>query len=117
MTRPSQWFRVRTQDQEADSFQDILDMLFSASVFIYVGAIIPWGDYATGNTELGIDPWRVVVLGIAVLLVRRLPWVVALAKLIPALTTTNEAFFAGFFGPIGISVSCSVVQNVLGDLD
>jgi NhaP-type Na+/H+ or K+/H+ antiporter len=83
-------------------------------VFIYIGAIMPWS--AFGNFA-GITPWRLVVLGICVMLLRRLPWVIALVCLvfsqspfsltlekvhfIPALPTWREAGFAGFFGPIG----------------
>lgn len=96
------WYRVRTQVEEQDSFQDILDSLLNTAVFIYIGAIIPWDAYNSADSALGIAPWRIVVLGICVLLVRRLPWVVALSKLIPAITSLKEAFFAGHFGPIGV---------------
>lgn len=96
------WYRVRTQVEEEDSFQDILDSLLNAAIFIYIGAIIPWADYNTGGTSLDIDPWRIVVLGIAVLAVRRLPWLVALSKAIPAVKNVSESLFAGWFGPIGV---------------
>lgn len=96
------WYRVRTQVEEEDSFQDILDSLLNAAIFIYIGAIIPWADYNTAASALQISPWRIVVLGICVLTVRRLPWVVALHRLIPAITNFQEALFAGWFGPIGV---------------
>lgn len=90
------WFRIRSEESD---IQDILDMLLNAAVFIYIGAIIPWGFY---HTEGGIEAWRIVVLGITVLLLRRPPWVIASMKIIPALSTWGEAAFAGFFGPIGV---------------
>lgn len=46
--------------------------------------------------------WRLVVLAILVLLVRRLPVVLALYKFIPAIKTWREAVFTGWFGPIGV---------------
>ncbi|CEH15835.1 related to na h-exchanging protein [Ceraceosorus bombacis] len=97
------WYRIRTREQEMDSWQDNIDALFSTSAFIYIGAIIPWGDYSTGGSSLGIDPWRVVVMAIAVLLVRRLPAVLAMYKIIPAVSELKEALFLGWFGPIGVS--------------
>ncbi|PWN22554.1 hypothetical protein BCV69DRAFT_281530 [Microstroma glucosiphilum] len=90
------WFRIRSEESD---IQDILDMLLNAAVFIYIGAIIPWGFY---HTDGGIEAWRIVVLGITVLLLRRPPWVIASMKIIPALSTWGEAAFAGFFGPIGV---------------
>lgn len=42
------------------------------------------------------------MLAILVLLFRRLPIVLALYKLIPAIKTWREAVFTGWFGPIGV---------------
>ena len=67
-------------------------------MFLYIGAILPWSQF----TEFSLTPWRLVVLGILVMLVRRLPWVLALSHFIPALPTWRESIFAGFFGPIGV---------------
>lgn len=96
------WYRVRTQVEEEDSFQDILDSLLNAAVFIYIGAIIPWSEYNSGSAFLEISPWRIVLLGICVIVLRRLPWVVLMMKGIPAITSVSEALFAGWFGPIGV---------------
>ncbi|CAO1622222.1 unnamed protein product [Jaminaea pallidilutea] len=98
------WFRIRSEESDV---QDILDNLLNAAVFIYIGAIIPWDWYhvaATidGPTVGGIETWRIVVLGITVLLLRRPPWVIAATKAIPALRTFGESAFAGWFGPIGV---------------
>ena len=73
---------------------------------------MPWEHF---GDWYGITPWRLVILGILVMLVRRLPWVVlfvsgplrvrtllhAQSRFIPTLPTWREAAFAGFFGPIG----------------
>ncbi|SPO23450.1 related to Na+/H+-exchanging protein [Ustilago trichophora] len=91
------WFRIRTEDND---FQEIIDTVLNMTVFVYIGAIIPWADYS--NPELQLTGWRVVVLGIAVLLLRRPPWVIAATRAIPALRDFKESAFAGWFGPIGV---------------
>ncbi|UZJ51572.1 hypothetical protein CBS101457_000892 [Exobasidium rhododendri] len=96
------WYRVRTQVEEEDSFQDILDSLLNAAVFIYIGAIIPWSEYSSATSVVDIAPWRIVLMGICIIVLRRLPWVVAMWKAIPAITSFSEALFAGWFGPIGV---------------
>lgn len=113
------WYRVRTQVEEEDSFQEILDSLLNAAIFIYIGAIIPWADYNTGSSALGIAPWRIVVLGITVLILRRLPWVVALMKAIPAITSLSEAVFAGECPPdVGMKLRCAnKLKTLKGTLD
>ncbi|KAK4688341.1 sodium/hydrogen antiporter, partial [Tremellales sp. Uapishka_1] len=90
------WFRVQTEDH---AFQDVIDQLLASAIFLYIGAIMPWSEF--GNYA-SITPWRLVILGITVMLLRRLPWVVAMVHWIPALPTWREAAFAGFFGPIGV---------------
>ncbi|WVW82386.1 hypothetical protein I302_104393 [Kwoniella bestiolae CBS 10118] len=89
------WFRLETEDH---GFQDVIDQLLNSGIFLYIGAIIPWSDFS----KYSLSPWRLVVLGILIMLVRRLPWVWALSRWIPALKTTRESVFAGFFGPIGV---------------
>lgn len=91
------WFRIRTEDND---FQEIIDTVLNMAVFVYIGAIIPWDDYS--NPDLQLTGWRVVVLGITVLLLRRPPWVIAATKAIPALRDFKESAFAGWFGPIGV---------------
>lgn len=91
------WFRIRTEDND---FQEIIDTVLNMTVFVYIGAIIPWSAYS--NPELQLTGWRVVVLAITVLLLRRPPWVIAATKAIPALRDFKESAFAGWFGPIGV---------------
>ncbi|KAL4402101.1 sodium:proton antiporter [Malassezia pachydermatis] len=91
------WFRLRLEEND---FQEIIDMLLNAAVFMYIGMIIPWQDYS--NEEIGINGWRIVLLGIAVILLRRPPWVMLMYKIIPVLKSFNESIFVGWFGPIGV---------------
>ncbi|CDS08464.1 hypothetical protein LRAMOSA09826 [Lichtheimia ramosa] len=91
------WFRQETEEAH---FQDVIDMMLNLAVFVYIGAIIPWSDF--GNQELGLTPWRLVVIAILILLFRRLPIVVALKPFMPAIKTYREAVFSGWFGPMGV---------------
>lgn len=77
----------------------IVDLLINCTTFIYIGATMPFDDW---NSEvLKITPWRLVVLAIAILFLRRLPAIILLYKFIPDITTFQEALFCGHFGPMG----------------
>ncbi|KAI8375837.1 Sodium/hydrogen exchanger family-domain-containing protein [Blakeslea trispora] len=91
------WFRQETEEAH---FQEVIDMMLNLAVFIYIGAIIPWSDF--GNAELGLTPWRLVVIAILILVFRRLPVMVLLKPVMPALKTYREAVFSGWFGPMGV---------------
>lgn len=91
------WFRLETKD---DSLQPTIDMLLNVTIFLWYGAFLPWEDFGSSSV---ISTWRVVVLGLLVLLLRRLPWVFLMHKRIPQIVDTKQAIFVGFFGPIGVS--------------
>jgi NhaP-type Na+/H+ or K+/H+ antiporter len=52
------------------------------------------------NPALGITPWRLVVLFIAILALRRIPSVLLLYRWVPEISTWREALFTGHFGPV-----------------
>lgn len=88
-----------TQTQEA-VFSSVLDSLFNVGAFVYVGAWMPFGSLQSGDTSLTV--WRLVIIALLILLLKRLPAVVALYAWIPDMRTYREAVFCGHFGPIGI---------------
>ncbi|KAI8329209.1 Cation/H+ exchanger, partial [Chlamydoabsidia padenii] len=92
-----EWFRKETEEAH---FQDVIDMMLNLAVFVYIGTIIPWSEF--GNSSIGLSPWRLVVIAILILVFRRLPIVIALKPLMPAITTYREAIFSGWFGPMGV---------------
>lgn len=75
-------------------------MLLNVAVFVWFGAITPWYQFAHNNV---IPIYRLIPLGILVLLLRRLPVVYALHKKIHQIEEVRQALFVGFFGPIGVS--------------
>lgn len=87
--------------QTAESvFSSVIDLLFNVAAFIYVGAWMPFDSFT--NATLKLSVWRLIVIAILVLLLRRLPIMIMLYKFIPDVKTFREAVFSGHFGPIGI---------------
>lgn len=85
-------------------------MLIFQFIFLYIGALLPF-DYWHTDTNV-VDGWRLFVLGVLVLLLRRLPFIIPMvcarkartnlqARLMPCLDGWKEAAFVGYFGPIG----------------
>ncbi|WAR60080.1 hypothetical protein PtB15_9B17 [Puccinia triticina] len=91
------WF---TESIEASNFSSILDLLINCTTFIYIGATIPFSSW--NDASLTLVPWRLVVLGFSIILLRRLPILVIMQKIVPDLKTNREAVFSGHFGPIGV---------------
>lgn len=91
------WFRLETED---DSLQPTIDMLLNVSVFMWFGAVCPWHKFVANDV---IPVYRLIPLGIMVLLFRRVPMVLAFHKFIHQIEDIRHALFVGFFGPIGVS--------------
>ena len=58
-----------------------------------------WSEF--GSTDIGLTAWRLPVLAILVLLLKRLPAMFVLYRWIPDVHNRHEALFTGWFGPIG----------------
>ncbi|KAG0764499.1 hypothetical protein G6F62_005324 [Rhizopus arrhizus] len=91
------WFRVETENAH---LMEVVDNLLNLSIFVYLGLTMPWSLF--NDASIQITVWRLIVLAILVLLLRRLPIIMALYKFIPAIHTWREAVFTGWFGPIGV---------------
>lgn len=85
-----------------DSLQPTIDMLLNVAIFMWYGAVCPWHRFVSNPT---VPIYRLIPLGIMVLLFRRLPMVLAFywRGSIHQLEDIRQAFFTGFFGPIGVS--------------
>jgi sodium/hydrogen antiporter len=75
-------------------------MLLNLSIFIWYGAICPWASFRLNDV---IPTYRLIFLGVLILLFRRVPVVLSMHKYIPEIEHFQQAAFVGFFGPIGVS--------------
>ncbi|GAA6013430.1 hypothetical protein JCM10207_008841 [Rhodosporidiobolus poonsookiae] len=91
------WF---TESIEESNFSSTIDLLANCAIFIYLGATMPFNAWNDEYTTL--TPWRLVLLCLGILALRRLPGMYALQWWIPDIKTRREAVFAGHFGPMGV---------------
>lgn len=70
------------------------------SIFMWYGAVCPWSSFA--HTDV-IPVYRLIFLGVLILLFRRIPEIFAMHLHIAQIEQTRQALFVGFFGPIGVS--------------
>ncbi|KAJ7723808.1 Sodium/hydrogen exchanger family-domain-containing protein [Mycena metata] len=95
------WDGFFNRQTEESVFSSVIDLLFNVAAFVYVGAWMPFSSFQD-PTHTTLQVWRLVVLAICVLLLRRLPIMLALYRWIPDIKTAREAIFSGHFGPIGV---------------
>jgi NhaP-type Na+/H+ or K+/H+ antiporter len=87
------------------SFHDAISKFFTLPVFALFGATLPWQEWLT----LG---WSGLIIVAAILLLRRLPTIFLIKPMLKQIGSVNDAVFAGWFGPIGISTLFYVVLAV-----
>ncbi|GAA3630513.1 cation:proton antiporter [Streptomyces chitinivorans] len=80
---------------DEDKNDEAVNRFLVLPLFVVLGAMIPWREWG----ELGW--WRGVLLVLGVLLLRRLPVLLALKR--PLSLTWSDTLFMGWFGPIGVS--------------
>ena len=94
------WFRAET---EKDSFQPTIDMLINLAIFMWFGAVCPWSEFVHNDGRIPI--YRLLALGILILIFRRLPVVWLMARKIRQCHTLTHTLFMGYFGPIGVGAA------------
>lgn len=87
-----------SEREDAGEIAATFDRFFSLPIFALIGAVLPWSAWA----DLG---WRGPALVVAVLLLRRLPVVLAVHRWVKPLRSLGDALFVGWFGPIGIAAT------------
>lgn len=91
------WFAAKTHESNVSN---VIDVLLNYAYFVYLGSILPWEDF--NNSDIGLDVWRLIILSLVVIFLRRIPAVLSLKPLIPDIKSWREAMFIGHFGPIGV---------------
>src|SRR5258706_12472553 len=94
---PFAWDSHFNEHTKNSVFSSVIDLLFNVAVFVYIGAWMPFDAFNSEST--GVTVWRLVVLAILIILLRRLPIMIVLYKWIPNVHTFQEALFSGHFGP------------------
>ncbi|KAF9452355.1 hypothetical protein P691DRAFT_235150 [Macrolepiota fuliginosa MF-IS2] len=85
---------------DGEAFASVIEYILNCGCFFYIGAWLPWKDF--NLPDIGISPWRLIVLCIGVLALRRIPAVLVLYKWVPEIANWKEALFCGHFGPMGV---------------
>lgn len=67
---------------------------------MWFGAVCPWTLFVHNNV---IPIYRLIFIGVLILLFRRVPIVYAMHWKIQQIEQKQQALFVGFFGPIGVS--------------
>jgi hypothetical protein len=86
-------FKAQT---EGDLFSAVIDLLLNCAAFIYIGAWLPFASY--NMPELGIVPYRLILLFLCILVLRRIPALLLLYPWVPEIRDWKEALFSGHFG-------------------
>ncbi|KAJ7768962.1 Sodium/hydrogen exchanger family-domain-containing protein [Mycena metata] len=94
------WDQHFNEVTENEVFSSVIDLVLNCACFVYIGAWMPFSTF--NSPELGITPWRLIVLFLAILALRRIPSVLLLYRWVPEITTWREALFTGHFGPMGV---------------
>lgn len=88
---------VNTEDETREErMQEAVNRFFVLPVFVLLGLALPWQQWL----ELG---WAGLLLVVAVLLLRRLPAVLAVTPILPQACGLRDTLFLGWFGPIGVA--------------
>lgn len=94
-------FLTETEERH-DEVNSCVDVLLNFGGFMYIGAILPWGQFHDPDGT-GLTYGRLVGLGLMVLAFRRIPAIYMTYKFMPKVCQDwKEALFMGYFGPIGI---------------
>lgn len=81
---------------EEERVQEAVNRFFILPIFVLLGVALPWEEWL----KLG---WAGLLLAGAVLLLRRLPAVLAVNPLLGRVRGVGNALFLGWFGPIGVA--------------
>ena len=100
------WFSKKTKESKVST---VIDLLLNYAYFIYFGAIVPWSSF--NDPQIGCDVWRLIILALIVILLRRIPAVLILKRWIPDIKSWREALFVGHFGPIGVGAVFAAILS------
>ena len=80
----------------AERVQEAFTRFMTIPALVLFGTVLPWQRWFTMG-------WPLFLLAVVILLLRRIPMVVALKAGLKPLKTDADVLFAGWFGPIGVA--------------
>jgi sodium/hydrogen antiporter len=87
---------VKGDRARQEQMQESVTRFFILPIFVLLGLALPWQEWL----DLG---WSAVLLIVAVLLLRRLPALLAASPLLGPVCGLRNALFVGWFGPVGVA--------------
>ena len=81
---------------EDEVFSSVIDLVLNCGCFIYIGAWMPFNMF--NAPELDLTPWRLFIVFLAVMFLRRIPPLLLLYPWVPEIASWKEALFSGHFG-------------------
>ncbi|TBU30283.1 Sodium/hydrogen exchanger family-domain-containing protein [Dichomitus squalens] len=85
---------------EDEVFSSVIDLVLNCGCFIYIGAWMPFNMF--NAPELDLTPWRLFIVFLAVMILRRIPPLLLLYPWVPEIASWREALFSGHFGQMGV---------------
>nr|WP_228035135.1 cation:proton antiporter [Oculatella sp. LEGE 06141] len=85
------------QRAREDNVQEAINRFFTLPIFILLGLMLPWQQWAA------IGWWRLGLLAVMVLLLRRIPAILLFGRWIKPIQNRAETYFVGWFGPVGVA--------------
>ncbi|MFZ0389434.1 MAG: cation:proton antiporter [Calditrichia bacterium] len=89
-------FVETSKRSEQENVQEAINHFFTLPVFVLFGMVLPWNQWH----EAG---WAGILLCAAILLFRRLPYIIVFRKMFKPLKSVKDAAFDGWFGPLGVA--------------
>jgi NhaP-type Na+/H+ or K+/H+ antiporter len=89
-------FEAGQERDQLEWVQEAVNRFFILPIFVLLGLALPWDEWR----GLG---WKAVALAAGLLLLRRLPAVLALRPWLGRVRSLPDALFIGWFGPVGVA--------------
>ncbi len=90
------WQADPEDEAKEQRVEEVFNRLFTLPAFVLFGMVIPWREWQA----LG---WAGVALVVGILVLRRLPMMIAVSPAVDPLDRSAATLFMGWFGPIGIA--------------
>jgi NhaP-type Na+/H+ or K+/H+ antiporter len=98
------------RQEHREHFQEAVNRFFILPIFVLFGLALPWRDWAAMG-------WSGIALVVLIILLRRIPPVLALNQALGSVKGLKNSLFIGWFGPIGVGAIyyAALSQRLMGN--